>query len=304
MINAVDSRFRLIYTVADDDINLRDFLAVKQISKRTLTAIKFDGGQLLVNGVEQDVRHLLQRGDRVEVVFPPEAKSKGLKPEEGPLHVIYEDEAILIIDKRAEQSSMPSRDHRTGTVANYIAGKFEREGHPATVHIVTRLDFSTSGLMCIAKNRHVHHLLSNQLIAGQFHREYEAIAEGQIEQEQFTIERKIGRKSTSIIEREVRDDGKYARTDVRVLRIDSHEEGFYSVVRLILHTGRTHQIRVHLASIGYPLVGDDLYGGARTVIKRQALHCALLQFQHPITAKPLTFTSPLPKDMQQVLSLN
>lgn len=301
MIKQLDHRFRLSFLVERNDICLRDFLAQQQISKRTLTAVKFDGGHLSVNGVERDVRHILQQGDSVEVIFPPEQPSVGLQAEDGPLQIVYEDESILIVNKQANQSTIPSRDHRNGTVANYVAGKFKREHLPATVHVVTRLDYNTSGLLCIAKNRHIHHLLSSQLIAGNFHREYEAIVEGAVHEEQFTIEKNIGRKSTSIIEREICEDGQFAKTDVKVVRIVHQNNEYLSIVRLVLHTGRTHQIRVHLASIGHPLAGDDLYGGSRATIQRQALHCAFLRFTHPITNEALAFSSPLPEDMQRLI---
>lgn len=160
-----DMRFRLAFLVEEEGMLLREFLHSKGISKRTLTATKYDGGHLTVNGHEQNVRHRLQLGDEVAIIFPPEQPSEGLHPEDGPLDIVYEDEAILILNKPPGQSTIPSRDHPGGTVANYVAGKFVREGLPATVHVVTRLDKDTSGLICIAKNRHIHHLLSEQMVS-------------------------------------------------------------------------------------------------------------------------------------------
>lgn len=297
---AKDLRFRLLFQVDEEGILLREFLYSKGISKRTLTATKYEGGQITVNGNEQNVRYRLQVGDEVMIIFPPEQPSEGLHPEDGSLDIIYEDEAILILNKSAGQSTIPSRDHPTGTVANFIAGKFFRDGLPTTVHVVTRLDKDTSGLICIAKNRHIHHLLSEQMIASGFHRQYVAIVEGRVLETRFTIEQPIGRKDGSIIERMVREDGQFARTDVEVLHHFEQDGQALTTIALVLHTGRTHQIRVHLKWVGYPLAGDDLYGGTLQWIGRQALHCAALRFTHPLTGADMQFTSNLPADMQQI----
>lgn len=296
-------RFELSFIVEEESI-LRDFLATKEISKRTLTAVKYEGGQLLVNEVERDVRYELKIGDRVKVLFPPEKLSDGLVAEEGNLEILYEDAAVLLIEKPSGQSTIPSFGHRFGTIANFLAGKFKNEQIPATVHVVTRLDHHTSGLLCVAKNRHIHHLLSKQLTNEMFQRSYEAIVEGHIETDKFTINEPIGRKDGSIIERIVRQDGQYAKTNVCVLErfeVDGHP---FTHVRLTLETGRTHQIRVHMKWLGHPLAGDDLYGGKRTYISRQALHCTSLSFLHPITKEDLLFKSTIGQDMQNMLSQN
>lgn len=301
-MQVLDRRFKLAFEAEQEGVTLRDFLAAKEISKRTLTAIKYDGGGIYVNGAEQDVRFLLQAGDEVEVFFPAERMSSGLQPEDGPLDIVYEDEAILILNKQPYQSTIPSQGHRTGTLANFVAGKFAREQIPATVHVVTRLDFNTSGLLCIAKNRHVHHLLGLQMTAASFHREYEAIVEGTVQQDEFTISKNIGRKDGSIIERVTRPDGKSAQTNVKVLNRFTKNTQDLTQVSLVLLTGRTHQIRVHMQSTGHPLAGDDLYGGSRKLIARQALHCTFLQFRHPITGKNLIFTSGISLDMKKLLT--
>ncbi|MFJ7932896.1 RluA family pseudouridine synthase [Sporosarcina sp. NPDC096371] len=299
MINQ-DLRFRLVFHVGEEGILLREFLHSKGISKRTLTATKYEGGHITVNGIEQNVRHRLQVGDEVAIIFPAEQPSEGLHPEDGQLDIIYEDEAIIILNKPAGQSTIPSRDHPTGTVANLVAGKFIRDCLPTTVHVVTRLDKDTSGLICIAKNRHIHHLLSEQMITTGFHRQYVAIVEGKVKEDRFTIEQPIGRKEGSIIERMVREDGQFARTDVEVLRRFGKEGHDLTTIALVLHTGRTHQIRVHLQWVGYPLAGDDLYGGTQQWIQRQALHCSVLKFTHPLTGADMQFESDMPSDMQNV----
>lgn len=293
----MDKRFTLQFINNKDGQLLREAIAAWGISKRALTAIKFDGGALLVNGEERNVRHPLAVGDVVRIIFPVEDASEGLVAQHGELTIIYEDEAVLVIDKPAFMSSIPSREHPDGSVANFVYGYFEQQQLASTVHIVTRLDRDTSGLMVIAKHRHIHHLMSEQQKKGLVHREYEAVVEGNVEQDVQSICAPIGRKDTSIIERVVRADGQFAHTDVSVLACNNG----LTHIRLKLHTGRTHQIRVHMAYIGHPLVGDELYGGSRAFLDRQALHCRFVQFEHPLTKKPMHFESKLPEDISRLL---
>jgi 23S rRNA pseudouridine1911/1915/1917 synthase len=298
----LDRRFRLVFQVEEGGILLREFLHAKGISKRTLTATKYDGGDIRVNGFVRNVRHQLQSGDEVLIIFPSEEPSSGLLPENGDLSIVYEDEALIIVDKPAGQSTIPSRDHPSGTMANAVAGKFSQERIPATVHVVTRLDKDTSGLICIAKNRHIHHLLSEQMINSGFHRQYVALVEGHVEKDQFSIVQPIGRKDGSIIERIVREDGQFARTDVEVLGhsdINGHQ---LTKIALTLYTGRTHQIRVHMRWAGHPLHGDDLYGGSHGLIGRQALHCAMIEFTHPLTSEKVVFRCEIPLDMKRLIN--
>ena len=294
----MDKRFQLQFINDKEGQLLREAIANGGISKRALTAIKFGGGALFVNGEERNVRHPLTVGDAVRIIFPYEDVSEGLIAQHEELTIVYEDEAILIIDKPAFMSSIPSKEHPDSSIANFVYGYFERQQLASTVHIVTRLDRDTSGLMVIAKHRHIHHLMSEQQKKGLIHREYEAVVEGTVEQDVQSICAPIGRKDTSIIEREVRADGQFAHTDVTVL---ARTNGL-THIRLKLHTGRTHQIRVHMAFIGHPLVGDELYGGSRTIINRQALHCRFVQFEHPLTKIPMQFESKLPEDISCVMN--
>jgi 23S rRNA pseudouridine1911/1915/1917 synthase len=276
---------------------LRTFLIEQSISKRALTDIKFDGGKLSVNGLEVTVRYLLQAGDQIEVIFPVEKSSEGLIPEHLPLSIQFEDEFVLIVNKPSAMNTIPSREHPSGSLANALAGYYVKQNLASTVHVVTRLDRDTSGLVLIAKHRHVHHLLSEQQKSGRIRRRYEAVAEGIIKAENGTIEAPIGRNPNSIIEREVREDGKDACTNYHVLSRQLN----HTHLSLQLLTGRTHQIRVHMAYIGHPLAGDDLYGGHLDWINRQALHCCELTFLHPFTGEALTFHEKLPEDIKKLL---
>ncbi len=296
-----DLRYHLTFTAQKDQQLLREALREIGISKRALTAIKFQGGALLVNGKEQNVRHSLKIGDEVTVIFPVEEISGGLSPEIGELLIKYEDDALLIVDKPPYQSTIPSHDHPTGSIANVVVAHLQAQKVASTVHVVTRLDRNTSGLMCIAKHRHVHHLMSEAQKRHTIHRTYEALVHGHVLEDFQQIVAPIGRKDGSIIEREVRQDGQFAHTDVQVLdRYCIHGEKI-SHVKLTLHTGRTHQIRVHMSFIGHPLLGDDLYGGSRKLIDRQALHCVKLELQHPLTHKAVVWNSELPEDMRHIM---
>ena len=288
--------FQLTYTAEGPSL-LREALGEWGISKRTLASVKYGGGKILVNGAEVTVRHSLDKGDAVTVIFPNEEHGKGLVAEDGELEIVYEDDALLIVEKPPLQNTIPSREHPFGSLANIVAKHFNDHGIPSTLHIATRLDRDTSGLVCIAKNRHIHHMISMQQQEKKMKRRYQALVHGLVEKNDFTITAPIGRKNSSIIEREVREDGQFAETEVRVL--DRLQD--YSHISLQLNTGRTHQIRVHLAHIGHPLVGDDLYGGKRELLDRQALHCTELELIHPVSGKKLFFSSSLNEDMQALV---
>lgn len=291
--------FTLQFLISDTEAQmlLRDFLLLNSISRTALTDIKYHGGKITVNGKEENVRYILQTGDCVTIQFPPEPENERMKAEPLPLQIVYEDDALLVVEKPAGMSTIPSREHPCGTLANAIAYYYQQSGHAGAVHFVTRLDYDTSGLVLVAKHRHIHHLLSLAQQQNTITKEYLAITQGIPTPSEGRIDLPIARVSDSIIKREVRADGQPASTlyhTEQVLRIEKQE---YSFVRLQLLTGRTHQIRVHMAALGHPLLGDSLYGGDCTFLQRQALHCARLAFSHPITGEPLQFESTLPDDL-------
>ena len=299
----MDKRFQLQFYAEIDGQLLRDAIGKYGISKRGLTSIKYRGGTLLVNGEEKTVRHVLKAGDVITVLFPPEEFSEGLIVEYTDLTILYEDEAFLLLEKPPFMNTIPSRENPTGSLANYLCGYFEEQGIFSTVHIVTRLDRDTSGVVCIAKHSHIHHLMGLQQKKNLLNKQYEAIVHGHVKENEQAIVEPIGRKDTSIIEREVRSDGQFSHTDVKVLK-----RGFtkdmepITHVRLKLHTGRTHQIRVHMAHLGHPLVGDELYGGSRELFNRQALHCVMLELNHPLTSQKLQVTSDFPELMLNLMN--
>jgi len=277
--------------------SVKEFLKQQKISKNALTDIKFNGGNIAVEGQEVTVRYVLKQNDHLTVQFPIEEPSTGLVGEDIPLKVIYEDEYLLVINKPAGMYTIPSKEHPSGSLANALIGYFQKIGLQATTHIVTRLDRDTSGLVLVAKHRHLHHLFSEQQKSGAIKRTYVALAEGELNKTNGKIEEPIGRKKDSIIEREVRPDGQYALTHFRVLK----KYPDFMLLELRLETGRTHQIRVHLSYLGHPLLGDDLYGGKVDLLNRQALHCYQLSFYHPFKQKTFEFTVELPEDIEELL---
>lgn len=284
---------------AHEGMLVRDYLQqVHGFSRRILKAIKFDGGAILVNGVPQHVRIRLMPGDIVSIRFPKEEIGPYMQPEEMPLVIVYEDDELMVIDKPAGVATIPSMNQPTGTIANGVLAYYRNKNIPYTVHIVTRLDRDTSGLMLIAKHRYSHSLLAKMQKAHIVKRRYKAVVEGRLPNKTGTINQPIGRKEGSIIERTVSEGGKHAITHFRV----ADETALHSLVDINLETGRTHQIRVHFSYMGHPLAGDDLYGGSTAAIQRQALHCYWISIVHPITKEELKFYSAIPEDMMRLIN--
>jgi len=278
-------------------ILLRDYLHEElDFSNRLIKKAKSDQGKILINGHHRTVRYVLQAGDVLEIKFPEEMISSTIQPEYMPLTILYEDEHLLIIDKLAGIPTIPSKLHPNGTLANGVLYYYKENHIPYTIHVVTRLDKDTSGLVLIAKHQYSHSLLSSLQRKNKISRTYRAVVHGRLSKKKGTIKRPIGRDPHSIIKRIVREDGQIAITHYDVRK----EIADYSDIIVKLETGRTHQIRVHFASIGHPLVGDDLYGGKKDIINRQALHCAGIHFTHPFTNQLIRVWRDLPNDMAKL----
>ncbi|WP_404408723.1 RluA family pseudouridine synthase [Jeotgalibacillus malaysiensis] len=291
----MDKRLMMEWIVGAEEHNLllREYVGLKGISKRGLTAIKYDGGGIFLNGEEVTVRRRCQTGDQVKIYFPPETRSDSLIPEDLNLEVLYEDDWLLAVFKPAGMNTIPSRDAQTGSLANALAGYYDGQGIAAGIHIVTRLDKDTSGVVLAAKYAHIHHLLSEMQQSNLVNREYIAIAEGTVLQDSGTIDQPIAREPGSIITRMVDSGGRRAVTHFKKLSAGDR----HTMLSFKLETGRTHQIRVHASWLGHPLAGDDLYGGKCDLIGRQALHCKKLTLAHPVTGGNLEINSPLPADI-------
>lgn len=283
----------------NDAKQLKEFLKEKGISRRIIGRTKFHGGTFLVNGQEERVRKELKVGDIVELHLPIEEPNPDLIATDEPLDILYEDEHYLMINKPVGLISVPSPAHRGDTVASRVKGYYLNQNYRhKVVHVVTRLDRYTSGVMLIAKNTLAHSFMGNLLSHQELEKNYEALVHGHLEHEEGLIDAPIARSPESIIERIVAPEGKPSITQYKMMK---RLENDMTHVRLSLHTGRTHQIRVHMAHLGHPLVGDDLYGGSKELLDRQALHCAHYGFDHPFTGKRVEVEASLPEDMQKLI---
>ncbi|MGX7030553.1 RluA family pseudouridine synthase [Vagococcus zengguangii] len=282
---------------------LRTFLKNQGISKGLLAKIKFQGGEIQVNGTVQNVLVYLNTGDHVEVTIPDEGEHETLIPEYDPLEIVFEDEHLLVVNKPSGVASIPAQYHPSGTMAHRVKGYYVKQGYVnQIVHVVTRLDRDTTGLMLFAKHGYAHAMMDKQLQARTIHKHYQALVSNQSTRQlsgQGDITLPIMRDETSIIKRMTGEGGLSAHTEYNVLQTCPD----FSLVDIQLHTGRTHQIRVHFSAIGHPLLGDDMYDGRMDLgLTRQALHCARLSFVHPFTQVAIQLEQALPNDMQQVLS--
>ena len=251
-------------------------------------------GTFAVNGVPAiAARTMLHMGDMVSYELPIVSS---VTPERLPLAIVYEDNDLLVIDKPAGQLVHPTTKEAHGTVANAVLGFYEEHSTRLDFHPCHRLDRNTTGLLLIAKHPEVQYQIAKQ---NTLTREYLALIDGVLTPTEGTVDAPIARALPSIILRCVSPNGKPARTHYRT----TWTNGRHTLLHLRLETGRTHQIRVHLAHLGHPLLGDDLYGGRTDLIPRHALHSAQLTLTHPRTGERLSIASPLPNDMAHILSL-
>ena len=282
--------------IADEHVKVKTFLKKQEVSKSLLAKIKFQGGDIQVNDVTQNATYLLNIGDKVMIDIPAEKGFESLTAVWRDLKIVYEDDHFLVLDKPSGVASIPSVNH-SNTMANFVKAYYIKQGYEnQQVHIVTRLDRDTSGLMLFAKHGYAHARLDRQLQQKKIEKRYFALVKGEgILQPEGEIIAPIARDEDSIITRRVAQGGKFAHTSYRLVQS-------FSLVHLVdirLHTGRTHQIRVHFSHIGFPLLGDDLYGGSlQEGILRQALHCHSLTFYNAFLKKEVRLDSPLPEDFQ------
>lgn len=268
------------------------------LSGAFLRHLKFSEGGIEVNGTHVTVRHVLSEGEVLSLAVEDREPQEKLVPKDLPLPVLYEDEDVAVPDKPADMPTHPSHGHWEDTVANALAFRYEQEGVPFVFRPVNRLDRNTSGLLLIARNRIAAAELGLAMKRGEIRKKYLTILQGIPKEPEGIIETYQRRTAASVIVREncaEGEGGALARTHYRVLEA---REG-HSLVLCEPLTGRTHQLRVHFAGLGCPILGDDLYGEPSPLIDRHALHSAELTFPHPETKLPVTVRSPLPEDMQK-----
>ena len=280
-----------------------DILLVREADGLTRSQIKrlIQDGQVLVNDMPCRPSQQVRAGDRVSLVVPP-PRPVAIEPEDIPLSVVYQDAHLLVVDKPAGLTVHPAPGHPSGTLVNALLAvvpDLKGIGGELRPGIVHRLDKETSGLMVVAKTHQAHLELSRQIKERQVEKGYLALASGVVTPNEGVIDAPIGRNPRHRKKMAVVAGGRAARTRYKVLRSSDR----YSFVEVMLETGRTHQIRVHFASLGRPLVGDRVYGNRSPLIKRQFLHAHLLGFTHPETGEWRQFTSSLPADLRAVLDM-
>lgn len=257
-----------------------------------------------LNGIITDTRSCVSVNDIITINLDFEEESENIVSTKMELNIIYEDDAFLVLNKSAGIAIHPSILHYQDSLSNGVKFYFESIGLKRKIRPINRLDLNTSGLVIFAKNEYVQECLIQQMATHIFQKEYIAIVHGILENKTGIINLPIARKENSIIERCISDDGQEAITDYKVLQ----EFGNFSVVKCLLKTGRTHQIRVHMSAIGHPLLGDTLYSSSLSqncttrLINRQALHSYKICFKHPISNNFLELNCDLPDDMMNIIS--
>ena len=291
----------ITYKVGEDgnEIKIRDYMKDNlNLSGRFIRGSAMNK-RLRVNGKEVKLSYRLHEGDIIEVIVNAE-ESQDIEGEDLNIKVIYEDDDLLIVDKPPFMVVHPTKSHQTGTLANGVIHHFRSNNDNSIVRLVSRLDRDTSGLIMIAKNQFSHMNLAKSMEKNLIKKSYLAIIHGELKNHEGTIDLPIGRPTNETIKRAVLEDGQRSITHYKV--IESYKEG--ALVELLLETGRTHQIRVHLSHVGCPIYGEQLYSdfNDEELISRQALHAYVLSLPHPRTGKILNFKSDLPEDMQKLIN--
>ena len=288
--NVESSRYPTVFNILKSEFHLSDRLILKLKREK----------QIYINGEPTHVKKEISAGDTVSVDISFYEESENIVPTKMDLDILYEDDGLLIINKGPNMPVHPSINHYEDTLSNGVKYYFNSINLKRKIRPVNRLDKDTSGIVIFAKNEYIQECLTHQMKNNTFKKEYLAIVNGVLEESPLTLVKNIKRKADSIIERCVSDDedSEYAETIFETVK----EYTNHSLVKCILKTGRTHQIRVHTSFLGHSILGDTMYGQASDLISRQALHAHKVQFIHPVTKENIEIVCELPEDMLKLLS--
>lgn len=283
--------YEFLVSDADDGILLKSFLRQKcGLSARSLKVIKYDGGSVTCEDQELRSCDRVKAGTVITVQLP--AEQCDITPVDGTLDILYEDDTLLIVNKPAFMPVHPTKIHQLDTLANIVSAYQRQRGEAYTFRALNRLDKDTSGCVVIAKDR-----IAYTLVLPTVQKTYLAVCEGKIS-DSGVIVKPIALSFDSKIKRCVSEEGLSAITHYEPIQ---YANG-HTMCRIWLETGRTHQIRCHMSAIGYPLAGDDLYGGSMDMIVRQALHCQSVSLCHPVTGERINLSTEIPPEMSNIIT--
>lgn len=285
------------YTAAKEDegSKLVDYLRQTHLySHRLINSIKKDGS-IYINNNRERFNYILKENDEITIDFGIEKYDA--EPVKIDFDVVYEDDDVLLINKPANLITHPTRYHQQDNLANGIYYMFKQNRLICKARFVNRLDMDTSGIVLVAKNKYSHHFIQQQMLEGKVEKIYIAVVKGTFQETKGIIHAPVGKAEEDDIIREVNEEGKDSITEFEVLKqLDN-----LTLIKIILHTGRTHQIRVHMKYLNHPLLGDALYDEKSDIIDRQALHALSIGFIHPRTKQYHKYTAPVADDIKKIL---
>ena len=282
-----DKKYENIKQILKEEFHISDRLIVKLKKNK----------QLYLNNEAISINHKFNIEDILSINLDFYEESENIVPTKMNLNILFEDDGLLILDKPAGIPVHPSMMHYENSLSNGVKYYFNSINLKRKIRPVNRLDKNTSGIVIFAKNEYIQECLVKQMKLGLFKKEYIALLKGNIKENKGTINAPIARKKESIIEREISKDGASSVTHYELIKNYDN----FCLVKFILETGRTHQIRVHSKYIGHPILGDTLYGNSSNLINRQALHAYKINFVHPINNKKIEIISKPPKDISKLI---
>lgn len=294
------AKFEYKLTADDEGKEIKKLIKENFIlSSRLKSKLKNDGC-IKLNGIPAAGYMKTEQGDLLTVEFPEEMSN--FEPENIPIEILYEDDDLLVVNKQAGIVVHPTKGQPAHTLVNGLMKYIIDTGQRFKIRLVNRLDMHTSGIVIVAKNAFSQEEISKQMKANHTKKEYICVVHGDFASDDGEINLPIGRPSVDDVARAVMANGKPSVTRYELISRFSYGERRFSLLRIHLLTGRTHQIRVHMSHIGHPVVGDDLYGGEfPLLIDRQALHCEYFFLSHPITGAPVELHAPLPADIARLI---